>query len=518
MPAITELDLNELRSVEDLGAYQEEVRARVVELDADKRGLPLEETEKEEFAKWTATDKEITRRVEEFKARAAVVEGYTKKAEAIDGDADPVFRSAEAKGTTKERDIYDLSQIRMDFGRPDMMRSVLHERARRAIDIARFPLTESRSDQKAYGWSTENAKAHVEGLLEQDREDGVFARYLLATGSPTYRRAFTKLMNSAQRGLTFIPLSPEEQRALEGGMAAERALSLGTTGIPIPYQLDPTVIPVSNSVVNPWRAIARTEQIVVNEWRGVTGAAVTAAYAAEGTESSDNTPTLAQPSVLAVRAQAFIPFSIESDQDWSQLQASMARLITDAKDDLESNKFFSGSGTNEPFGLNAATSGIDTTTAVAATFAAVDLYAVEGALAPRFRARASMVANRAQLSRVRQFDTAGGAQLWLYIREAIQNAPASSGGRGVTGASLLGYPVFESSQMLSILTTGSRIALIGDFSYYLIVDRVGMSLEVIPHLFGAANRFPTGQRGLYAFWRNGGKIIDQVAFRFLKTS
>ena len=68
-----------------------------------------------------------------------------------------------------------------------------------------------------------------------------------------------------------------------------------------------------------------------------------------------------------------------------------------------------------------------------------------------------------------------------------------------------------------MVTTGSRIVLIGDFSYYLIVDRVGMSLEVIPHLFGAANRFPTGQRGLYAFWRNGGKIIDQVAFRFLKT-
>jgi HK97 family phage major capsid protein len=52
----------------------------------------------------------------------------------------------------------------------------------------------------------------------------------------------------------------------------------------------------------------------------------------------------------------------------------------------------------------------------------------------------------------------------------------------------------------------------GDFSRYLIVDRVGLTVETIPHLFGASQR-PTGQRGLYAYWRNGAKVLDANAFR-----
>jgi predicted phage gp36 major capsid-like protein len=47
-----------------------------------------------------------------------------------------------------------------------------------------------------------------------------------------------------------------------------------------------------------------------------------------------------------------------------------------------------------------------------------------------------------------------------------------------------------------------------------IVDRVGLSVEVIPHLVGTNHR-PTGQRGLYAYWRNGSKVVDANAFRAL---
>jgi predicted phage gp36 major capsid-like protein len=36
----------------------------------------------------------------------------------------------------------------------------------------------------------------------------------------------------------------------------------------------------------------------------------------------------------------------------------------------------------------------------------------------------------------------------------------------------------------------------------------------VPHLFGA-NRRPTGQRGLYAFWRNNSKVLVDNAFRVL---
>ena len=72
--------------------------------------------------------------------------------------------------------------------------------------------------------------------------------------------------------------------------------------------------------------------------------------------------------------------------------------------------------------------------------------------------------------------------------------------------------------MVSTLsTTGSKIMIAGDFKTgYTIVDRVGMSVEIIPHLFGATNRYPTGQRGLYAFWRTGAGVVALNALRYLE--
>ena len=92
--------------------------------------------------------------------------------------------------------------------------------------------------------------------------------------------------------------------------------------------------------------------------------------------------------------------------------------------------------------------------------------------------------------KVRQFDTSGGANLWVQL---AYDAPAT----------LIGYPANEWSAYSSALTTtGSTVLTFGDFSQFLIIDRVGMDVELIPHLFATANNRPTGQRGLYCYWRN----------------
>jgi predicted phage gp36 major capsid-like protein len=44
-----------------------------------------------------------------------------------------------------------------------------------------------------------------------------------------------------------------------------------------------------------------------------------------------------------------------------------------------------------------------------------------------------------------------------------------------------------------------------------------MNIELIRHLFGAAQgNLPTGQRGLFAYWRVGAKVLDANAFRVLR--
>jgi HK97 family phage major capsid protein len=54
-------------------------------------------------------------------------------------------------------------------------------------------------------------------------------------------------------------------------------------------------------------------------------------------------------------------------------------------------------------------------------------------------------------------------------------------------------------------------ALYGDLSRFVIVDRIEMQIELIPHLFDTTNNRPTGQRGLYMYFRNGSKLIDASA-------
>jgi HK97 family phage major capsid protein len=70
--------------------------------------------------------------------------------------------------------------------------------------------------------------------------------------------------------------------------------------------------------------------------------------------------------------------------------------------------------------------------------------------------------------------------------------------------------------MATALTTGTAILVLGDFRQFLIVDRVGMDVELVPHLFGT-NRRPTGQRGIFAMWRNNSTVLVPGAFRKLVT-
>jgi hypothetical protein len=51
-------------------------------------------------------------------------------------------------------------------------------------------------------------------------------------------------------------------------------------------------------------------------------------------------------------------------------------------------------------------------------------------------------------------------------------------------------------------TPGSKILIMGDPGYCLILDRIGPDVEVAAAFFGASQR-PTGQRGLIMFWRKG---------------
>jgi hypothetical protein len=118
----------------------------------------------------------------------------------------------------------------------------------------------------------------------------------------------------------------------------------------VPFELDPTVLLTSNGSVNPLRQIARVQPIVGKEYDLVTTAGVTVTRVAANTPATDNSPTLAQPTIKAERVQGFIPFNIEIEGDWTGMQASMMELLRDAKDIEEATAFTLGTGTSPDAG------------------------------------------------------------------------------------------------------------------------------------------------------------------------
>ena len=480
-------------AVEALQAEKANLEEQLRSLGEVHKDKPFPEDAK---ARWN----ELNRSIEEYSVRIELAQRDERLNEIKQTAKEDKSRSEAGfhtrnPGRVTDAQVYDLGTIRSELVDPEGSAREIRDRSKYAIEKADFP--HSRANR-------EDVQGHLEDMVGNDNS-GRLARHLLVTGSPTYKRAFGKY-------LTGSFMNSEEALAMDQA----RALSLtGTSGgFAVPFELDPSIIPTSNLAINPYRAISRVIPISVDEWRGVSSAGITAAYAAEATAATDASPTLAQPTISTEKARAFVPFSIEIDQDWGSMQSEMAGLLSDAKDELEANKFTLGNGTNEPFGIITGATTVFTAAATNA-IALADIYNWQAALGARFRPRSSFLMHLATANKIRQFDTAGGAGLWI---DTMKSGLASEGvpSPGAFQANLLGRPAYESTSISSTYTTGQLIGVYGDFNYFVIVDRVGMAVEVIPHLFDVTNNMPTGQRGLYAYWRNGSKVVDANAFRTLK--
>jgi HK97 family phage major capsid protein len=340
-------------------------------------------------------------------------------------------------------------------------------------------------------------------VVERDKA-GVDAQYIEAISSPAYERAFGRMLSNQSPGAAQI-LSPEEAEAVQkvGAAMTMRAMAIGegsTGGYAVPLALDPTILLTSAGAVNPLRKLASVSTIATSEWAGITSAGVTAHFVAEATEASDDSPTLGQPKIKPEKAQAFVPFSIEVGGDWGGLQTELAKLFADAKEVLEAEKMVSGDGSDEPFGIVTGATEV-VTTATKGAFAEADVYSLQEALPPRFRQQASWLASDTIANDV--YRMAGpGSEV-----PALMN---------VDRTAILGKPYAEVSTMQGAVTEGKVIAIYGDIAAgFKIVDRIGMQIELVPHLFGENGR-PTGERGLYAYWRVGSKVVVPNALRALK--
>jgi len=354
----------------------------------------------------------------------------------------------------------------------------------------------------------DNSRERATFLLERkDNGRGALARHILATGTDLYRSGFQKIVGGADYSVT-----PDEARAIDEARAA--SLTDGAGGFAVPFTLDPTIIDTGAGSANAFRQVARVEPIVTDNWNGVSSAGVTAGYAAEVAEVGDDAPTLVQPTVPVHRADAFVPFSFEIGGDWVSIESDLRAMIQVGKDDLESEKFVTGTGSGQPTGIQTALDGTasELAPATAEVFAYNDIYAVDAALPAKYRqsGRASWMATH---------------DSWVQIRKLAAALGSAQGEWHNTGGGLpptfQGYNALEASGLDTIsginaaATADHFVLLLGDFQNYVIAERVGMSVELVPHLFATANNRPSGQRGFLAWWRNGADSVNDAAFRVL---
>lgn len=377
-----------------------------------------------------------------------------------------------------------------------------YNRARRIIeDISRAGILPDHALEKATG------------LLEHGTgtERSLAARWAATAGDPLYRSAFAKLCSDPARG--HLLWDGQEQVAYRAAAAVHGELNraMSTTnangGYMIPLTLDPAILLTSDGSNNPLRRLATIKQTTTNAWQGVTSAGATSEWKTEAAEAADGSPTLANPSIPIFFGDSFVPYSFEVGMDADTFLEELSVVLVDSADNLQATAFTTGTGSGQPQGIVTGLAGTasEINTGGTEAIVAADAYTLQNALPARFSANAVWMSHIATANTFRQFETTNGSLKFPSLHE---NPP-----------SLLGKPWFENSNMdgsINAAATANNFVLIyGDVrAGFFIVDRIGTSIELVPHLFGANGR-PTGQRGAFLWFRTGSEVVVPQALRLL---
>lgn len=404
----------------------------------------------------------------------------------------------------RNEDPFDLNTVRFDATPADL-------RARAITAVEAIPAD--------YAGDTERQQlvARIEGATHRGArrvydERGVIPGMILRMGSPAYNKAFMMGVTGQE-----AQWNQDERDAMRAATEYRAHMSLtdGAGGYGVPVTLDPSLIFTDDGSANPYRNIARVVTITNDEWRGLSTAGVTAGYGAEAVEATDNSPTRGLPLIKAEKAHAFVASSIELTQDYAGLAADLRMEFQDAKDDLEADKFTNGSGTNEPTGITTALDGgtSEIAPATAETLAFADFYTTLGNVPPKARAaaaRTAWVMNNGTMLEARQLGHALTSAVGTFVNP-IEGQPGQFLGYEYQEASALD----DSSAINPAASADNFVAVVGDWRKFVIVDRVGMTIEFIPHLFGTTANLPTGERGWYAYWRSGSDSVADGHFAML---
>ena len=451
----------------------------------------------------TLSDKEVLDEAEETRFDAAMDEFKSVKAD---------FDKAEARSRALE--TVNATQTRSAGGvdSANQINRGAHPHSSEVRDMKRGELRSAAMHVVEDKGKHLNAaqQGHLEKMIHRrgvDFDGDVIARRLLITETDEYKRAFAKGMS----GGPAIYTQEEGNAVLEFRAANEGTNADGGFGIPV--LIDPTIILTSGAAAAPILDICTITTITTDQWKGVNSGGFTWAYNAESAVVADNSLTdMAQPTIPVYKAAGFIPYTIEVGDDYPDFQEEMSKMLAQGYLNLVAKQTMTGSGISQPTGIF---TGLQNTTTPAhvivttlGTLGAVDVQSAWAKLGELFRSQAQWMMNVSVENTIRVFGNN------LALSQYTINFTAD--GLGV----LMGKQVHISDYAPSPTnTTGAESFLVvGDFKHYRFIQRAGMTVELVPHLFDQSTARPLGQRGWYAYARHGADMDATNAFRLVSNT
>lgn len=361
----------------------------------------------------------------------------------------------------------------------------------------------------------------LDGLLRSSDQPGLdaaaLARRVAISESPAYRSAWKELLTRPHPVLTgeeaeairaMQRLEAEESRAMAENLP-------GTAGYGIPATVDPSVMLTSGAGVAPILDIARVVPCNSNLWKGVSSAPPVFSWDTESATVSDDTPTLGSTPIIVHMMRGFIPYSFEVEMDYPGFASEMQALLAAGYLDAIAQATATGSGSGQPKGV---ITGLDSTAAsevlltTAGTVGGADVFKAWNAVPERFRPRASWVMSVSAESQIRSLSSANQSNSYFTVDLAADGL-----------SRLNGRPVYLSDYAGSFVSGSSghmNVAVVGDFSSYTVVRRIGLQVERVQNLFqqvtaGTGIALPTASRGLLAYARAGADVQVPNGLRLL---
>ena len=308
------------------------------------------------------------------------------------------------------------------------------------------------------------------------------------TAADSYNKAFWTQVRS-RNGITY-----EVKNALSEGVDSEG-------GYLVPDEFEHTLVQALNE-----ENIIRNHARVITTSNGLHKIPIVAAHgSAAWMEEEDaytaSDETFGQVNLDAHKVGTLIKVSEELLQDSAfDLEAYMNEEFTRRIGDKEEDAYLNGDGSHKPTGIFNGTGGAQVGVTAASTTAitadeVIDLFY---SLKAPYRKNAIWILNDATVKAIRKLKNGAGDYLWQ---------PALKDGDVPT---ILGRPYFT-SQFAPTIEAGAKVMAFGDFSYYWIGDRQGISFKRLNELYAG-----NGQVGFLASKRLDGKLVLPEAIKVLQ--